>query len=363
MPPWLKNMDRILVAMSGGVDSSVAAALLVEQGYEVIGMTMQLWDYGQRKSRHAGRCCASEDIEDARRVAHHLKIPFYAVNFQKQFFAQVVQPFMQDYINGRTPSPCVHCNSGLKFHELVRVADKLRVSHVATGHYARLAQKEGRYQILKAKDAGKDQSYFLFNLTQQQLARAMFPLGEYTKAEVRHLAHKWNLPVADKPESQELCFLQGESQSTFIQKHIPNLAAGGDVVDRAGAVVGEHSGIHGFTIGQRRGLGIAVGEPQYVVGLDPVNRTVRLGSNEDLLKDRMSVQNVNWVGRDAPEHPISGSVRIRYRHQESAASIHPNGQDCTVTFLEKQRAITPGQAAVFYDGDLLLGGGWIKDAF
>lgn len=354
-------MNRILAAMSGGVDSAVAAALLVEQGHEVIGMTMQLWDYGLRRSAHAGRCCASEDIEDARRVAHHLGIPFYAINFQKEFREQVVQPFIDDYISGRTPIPCVNCNSGLKFHELVRVANRLGATHVATGHYARLHQDPltGRTGIWKAQDLLKDQSYFLFNLTQEQLSRAMFPLGELTKTEVRQLARKLCLPVAEKPESQELCFLQGEAPGAFIQRQIPNLSLGGAMTDTSGNRIGEHPGIQHFTIGQRRGLGIAAGEPRYVVGIDVENRSVRIGTNDELLSSGMEVDRLNWVSIDPPQQKLQGSVRIRYKHEESPATILPNGTFCTVEFAEKQRAITPGQAAVFYDGPKLLGGGWI----
>lgn len=356
--------ERIVVAMSGGVDSSVAAALLVEQGHDVIGMTMQLWDYGTRAKRHANRCCASEDIEDARRVANHLGIPFYAINFQKEFFDQVVRPFMDDYISGRTPIPCVNCNSGLKFHELVQVADRLEAAHVATGHYVSLEEESsGRFQLRKARDLRKDQSYFLFNLTQDQLSRAMFPLGEYSKSEVRDIARRLNLPVAEKPESQELCFLQGESQGAFIQRHIPNLSLKGSLVDSDGAEVGAHNGIENFTIGQRRGLGVATGTPQYVVGIDPENRTVKLGGYDDLLMRGMNVSRVNWLGIQPPDEMFTGSVRIRYKHEESAASIYPDGSSCRVEFVEKQRAITPGQAAVFYDGDLLLGGGWIESSF
>lgn len=348
--------------MSGGVDSSVAAALLVRQGYDVIGMTMQLWDYGSRKPGHAGRCCASEDIEDARRVAYHLNIPFYAINFQKEFKRQVVDPFIDDYVNGRTPSPCVNCNSGLKFHELVRVGHRLGSDRVATGHYARVEFDEStrRHTLRKARDLRKDQSYFLFNLTQEQLACSAFPLGELNKDEVRDLARKWDLPVAEKPESQELCFLQGEPQGSFIQRHIPNLSAGGRMLDSDGQDLGEHQGVQHFTIGQRRGLGIATGEPKYVVNLDATNRVVTLGSNDELLKSAMEVQPVNWVGIAAPEGEVQARVRIRYKHAETPARIVPGAGSCVVQFAEKQRAITPGQAAVFYDGDRVLGGGWIR---
>jgi tRNA-specific 2-thiouridylase len=272
---------------------------------------------------------------------------------------------MDDYISGRTPIPCVNCNSGLKFHELVHVADKLQAAHVATGHYVRLEQdpNTGRYMLRKARDLRKDQSYFLFNLTQEQLSRAMFPLSEYTKSDVREIARRLKLPVAEKPESQELCFLQGESQGAFIQRHIPNLSLKGDLVDSSGNRIGSHDGVHNFTVGQRRGLGVAVGKPQYVVEIDAENRTVRIGSDDQLLSSGMNVNRVNWLAISEPQKKLTGSVRIRYKHDESSATIHPEGTKCRIEFDEKQRAITPGQAAVFYDGDLLLGGGWIESAY
>lgn len=355
--------ERILVAMSGGVDSAVTAALLAEQGYDVIGMTMHLWDYSARKSRHAGRCCASEDIEDARRVADHLSIPFYAVNFQDTFFQQVVQPFMDDYVAGRTPSPCVRCNSELKFTELDRVARKLKATHVATGHYVRLNYdpESGRYRIQKAADRNKDQSYFLFELTQEQLSRAMFPLGDFRKPDVRVLADRMKLPVAAKQESQQLCFLQGEPQGNFIQNRIPNLTLEGEMVDSSGQVIRMHPGIHHFTIGQRRGLGVASGVPQYVVGIDSKTNQVRIGSNDELLRRELKVDRLNWVSIPPPDSEIRASVRIRYKHEESPATISPDGDSYRIIFDDSQRAITPGQAAVFYRDDLLLGGGWIKE--
>jgi tRNA-specific 2-thiouridylase len=353
-------MTRIVVAMSGGVDSSVAAALLVRQGCEVIGISMQLWDYSGKRSPEAGRCCAPDDMEDARRVAHRLDIPFYAVNFQKEFRRDVVQPFIRDYVAGRTPSPCVHCNSGLKFHELVRVAARLKASHVATGHYVRLEERQGRFLLRKARDRRKDQSYFLFNLSQEQLARARFPLADLTKSQVRALAADLDLPVAAKRESQELCFLQGEPQGDFIGKQAPGMQLQGEFTDTRGNVLGPHRGIHYYTIGQRRGLRIAAGKPQYVVGIDAEKRIVLLGDGDELMRDTMRVDRINWMAFPRPESEFRAGVRIRYKHIESPATVAPQPDGtCAVRFDEKQRAITPGQAAVFYDDDLVIGGGWI----
>ncbi|AMV72459.1 tRNA 2-thiouridine(34) synthase MnmA [Desulfuromonas carbonis] len=355
--------ERIVVAMSGGVDSSVTAALLAEQGHEVIGLTMQIWDYSTFTADHGesfGTCCSLDDVYDARRVAEAIGIPFYVVNFEKEFQRQVIDRFCDDYFSGRTPNPCVLCNQKLKFERLLRRARELEADRLATGHYARVVAAEGGYQLRKGRDIQKDQSYFLYTLDQTQMERVRFPLGEMTKEEVRAHAARFNLPVAAKAESQDICFVPDGDYVRFLEEERGEGQMNGAIVHVAdGRVLGQHLGTYRYTIGQRRGLGIAWPHPLFVVGIDAENRRVLVGEREHLACDRLEVSDVIWGGTP-PDGAIEASCRIRYRHQEVPARIEPlPGNRARVLFEKPQFGVTPGQAAVFYRDDLVLGGGTI----
>jgi tRNA-specific 2-thiouridylase len=360
--------------MSGGVDSSAAAAILKQQGHDLIGFTMQLWN--QRRGISVdengdplpSRCCSLDDVYDARRVAEELGFPFYVLNLEREFERDVVQPFVTSYLNGETPIPCVSCNSRLKFASLDQLAANLGCDKVATGHYARVEydQTSNRYRLLRASNLEKDQSYFLWELTQDQLSRAMFPLGEMSKPEVREVAREHSLAVAEKSESQEICFVPDGNYASFIDRYLESEAASdrlpgvGEIVDDRGTVVGQHAGIHRYTIGQRRGIGIAGPQPLYVTNIDPARNRIVIGEQDDLLSKEFTAAGVNWVAFDHPAGSVRAEVRVRYRHLPAAATITPiENNRVRVVFDEPQRAITPGQATVFYRGDEVVGGGWI----
>lgn len=351
---------RIVVAMSGGVDSSVAAALLAGQGHDVIGLSMQLYD--QRGGESFGSCCSLDDLHDARRVATAIGIPHYILNFERQFEETVVSNFVREYASGRTPLPCAHCNSDLKFSTLLDRAIGFGARQVATGHYARVERRaDGRWLLKRSADRAKDQSYFLFPLTQEQLARAVFPVGDLTKPQVRDEARRLGLQVADKPDSQEICFLPDGDYASFVAKKQPEVARGGVIVDEEGQRVGEHGGVHRFTVGQRKGLGIASPAPMYVLKLEPETRTVVVGPREALERGALTASGVNWVSSDAPAGWVRVEAQIRHRHTPAPARVRalPGGR-AELKFDAPQPAITPGQAAVFYDGDVVVGGGWIE---
>jgi len=355
---------RIVVAMSGGVDSSVAAALLVEQGHEVIGLSMQLYDASQTVdgTRSFGSCCSIDDLHDARRVAAVIDIPHYILNFEREFADQVVGNFVREYSAGRTPLPCAHCNSDLKFATLLDRARGLGADAVATGHYARVEKTPaGTHELKRGVDASKDQAYFLFALTQDQLARAVFPVGGRGKDDVRAYARELGLPVAAKPDSQEICFIPDHDYASFVERHVP-VAAGGAILDESGHRLGRHGGVHRFTVGQRKGLGLPSspsGKPLYVLSLKPDTQDVVVGPKASLERTQLTASGVNWIG-GAPAAPIRAHVQIRHRHQPAPATIRALGDArADVTFDAPQIAVTPGQAAVFYDGDVVLGGGWI----
>ena len=365
---------KIAVAMSGGVDSSAAAALLHEEGHELVGFTMQLWN--QRRGLSVdengesmpSRCCSLDDVYDARRVAEELGFPFYVLNLERDFESAVVEPFVESYLEGETPIPCVACNSRLKFAALDRMARSVGCDKVATGHYARVEYDEAakRYRLLRGRDERKDQTYFLWELTQDQLSRSMFPLGEMSKSEARELARRHALNVAEKKESQEICFVPDGDYAGFIERYLEaegresERPARGEIVDTAGRVVGEHEGVHRYTTGQRRGLGISRPLPLYVVGVEPEANRVVVGNEEELLSSEFTAAGVNWITFDDPQQDVRADVRIRYRHTEAPATITPLADGrARVHFDQPQRAITPGQACVFYRGDEVVGGGWI----
>ena len=363
----------IAVAMSGGVDSSTVAAMLRAEGHQVIGLTMQLWNQ-RRLAGHTGmpetvqgRCCSLDDVYDARRVAETLGIPYYVVNHEDRFERDVVRPFVEEYLSGRTPIPCSLCNNHLKFDQLLIVAQQIGADALATGHYARVDfdRQGGRWLLKRPADRSKDQTYFLFGLTQEQLSRTLFPLGEMTKPEVRELARHHGLALAEKPDSQEICFVPGGDYKNFLDAYLaeqgdalPDIA--GELVTTDGSVIGEHHGIHHFTVGQRKGLGVATGSPLYVIQIKGDTRQVVVGNQEDLYSKTMRVRKINLISVAELRDPMRVQVKIRHRHEPASALIESSGIDeMMITFDQPQRAVTPGQAAVFYDGDVVVGGGWI----
>ena len=366
--------QTIAVAMSGGVDSSTVAAMLRTEGHNVIGLTMQLWNQRRLAGREGmpaqvqGRCCSIEDVYDARAVAEELGIPYYVVNHEERFERDVVRPFIEDYVSGRTPIPCSLCNNHLKFDQLLVTARQIGAELLATGHYARCAfsPERNRWLLRRATDAAKDQTYFLFGLTQEQLSRTRFPLGEMTKPQVRELARQHGLALAEKPDSQEICFVPGGDYKKFIDAYLAEQGGSlpdtsGELVTTGGQVVGHHSGIHNFTVGQRKGLGLATGSPLYVININGAEGEVTVGGNDDLLSRKLIAHRTNWIAIDELRASIRVQAKIRHRHQPAPATVErASDREFLVTFDEPQRAITPGQAVVLYDGDVVVGGGWIS---
>jgi len=359
--------------MSGGVDSSVVAGMLRRDGRDVVGMTMQLWNQKRipeiATEGPTGRCCSLDDVYDARYVAQLLDIPYYVVNFEQRFEEQVVKPFVAEYLAGRTPVPCTLCNNFIKFDQFLEMAEGIGAQEIATGHYAQISRNDatGRWEMRRSADRAKDQTYFLFGLKQEQLARTRFPLGGMEKSQVRELARELGIPTAAKPDSQEICFVPNGDYAAFIDGYFKEQGAvkadaSGEIVTVDGEVMGEHSGVHHFTVGQRRGLGIAAAQPLYVIATEPETRRVVIGRNDDLLRAGMRVNEINWISIAAPAAPVRLQVKIRNKHAAAPATLYPGADpaQAEVRFDEPQRAVTPGQAAVFYDGELVLGGGWIS---
>jgi tRNA-uridine 2-sulfurtransferase len=361
------------VAMSGGVDSSTVAAMLKADGQELVGLTMQLWNQRRLAGKEGmpeqvqGRCCSLDDVYDARRVAETLSIPYYVVNHEERFERDVVRPFVNEYLAGRTPIPCSLCNNHLKFDQLLLTARQIGADKVATGHYARneYDPARGRWILKRPADASKDQTYFLFGLTQEQLAHTLFPLGGYTKPEVRALAQGYGLLLAQKPDSQEICFIPGGDYKRFIDAYLeeqgeslPNTS--GELVTAGGESRGRHEGVHNFTVGQRKGLGIASPSPLYVLSIDRDQKKVTIGEEQELMRQDLRARDVNWIAIDQLSGEMRVQVKIRHRHEPAWATIRPGaGDEVEVRFDEPVRAVTPGQAAVFYQGTEVVGGGWI----
>lgn len=356
---------RVLLGMSGGVDSSVAAYLLKEQGYEVIGVTMQIWpEEKEENDQPENSCCSLSAVEDARRVANHLDIPFYVMNFKDYFQEKVIDYFVKEYQGGRTPNPCIACNRYVKFEELLRKALQLECDYVATGHYALIQKdsKTGRYQLKKSVTESKDQTYALYNMSQFQLEHTLMPLGHYHKEEIRELAEKLGLPVANKPESQEICFVPLNNYGEFIETYQQQKSEEGNFVDPAGNIVGRHKGILHYTIGQRRGLHLALGTPVYVTGIDPTTNTIHVGPVEHLFSKGLLAEDLNFIAIEELKESMQLKVKIRYNAKPVEAHIHPtpeNQNQVKVIFQEPQKSVTPGQSVVFYQEELVVGGGII----
>ncbi len=365
--------EIIAVAMSGGVDSSAVAALLRAEGHPIVGLTLQLWNQRRLAGREGmpetvqGRCCSIDDVYDARRVAEQLDIPYYLVNAQERFEEEVVRPFVDEYLHGRTPIPCTLCNNHLKFDALLDTARGIGAERIATGHYARnrYDPERGRWVLSRPADRSKDQTYFLFGLTQEQLSRTLFPLGEMCKPAVRTMAAEHGLELAAKPDSQEICFIPGGSYSQFLRAYLEEQGrelpeSAGELVSAGGEVMGRHEGIHGFTVGQRKGLGLSAPEPLYVLKIHPDSQRVEVGPDAALYTRHLRANRLNWVSTASPQQPIRVAVKIRHRHEPAAATLECTGDDVVdVLFDDPQRAVTPGQSAVFYQGDEVAGGGWI----
>lgn len=348
--------------MSGGVDSSVTAALLKEQGFDVVGITLQLYDHGVAVGR-TGACCAGDDIEDARRVAERLDIPYYVLDYESRFQEQVIDSFADSYVRGETPVPCIRCNQTVKFQDLLQTARDLGAAALATGHYVRRIEGPGGPELHRGADPGRDQSYFLFATTREQLDFLRFPLGDLDKAETRAMAAQYGLPVADKPDSQDICFVPNGGYASIVEKLRPGAAEPGDIVDLEGKVVGRHGGTIKFTVGQRRGLGINSAEPLYVVRIDPNTRQVVVGPRSALLVQGIQVREINWIGPgEWPEPGMEVEVKVRSTRPPVPARLHPQkcGDQIEVELIEGEEGVAPGQACVFYRGDRVLGGGWIS---
>ena len=355
-------MKKALIAMSGGVDSSVTAKLVKDAGYECVGCTMKLFENEDAGVSREKSCCSLDDVEDARLVACRLEMPYYVFNFKDAFRQKVMEKFVSSYENGKTPNPCIDCNRYLKFEGLFQRADILGCDHIATGHYARVVKDEatGKYLLKKGLDESKDQSYVLYTLTQDQLARLLLPLGDLHKTEVRRIADENGFVNADKPDSQDICFVPDGDYAAMIRRYRGEESPAGDFVDLEGNVIGTHKGIIHYTVGQHKRLGQAFGVPRYVCRIDGEKNQITLGSNEDTFSDLAVAEDVNWISGETPEGEVRCRVRLRYKQKEQWATVVPKGDETEIRFDEPQRAITPGQAAVFYDGDTVLGGGAIR---